>query len=86
VSVLFQNAVWAVCIQNAEVGSDLEIVVSIDVIVLKLMKASFIKKNQGHSDFAAFSERQRIMDLCCWTITKVQCPRANELLIFAAVY
>ena len=29
---------------NAEVGSDLKIVVSIDVIVLKSIKASFIKK------------------------------------------
>jgi hypothetical protein len=44
VSVLFQNAVWAVCILNVEVGSDLKIVVSIDVIVLKSIKASFIKK------------------------------------------
>ena len=35
---------WAVCILNAEVGSDLKIVVSIDVIVLKSIKASFIKK------------------------------------------
>jgi hypothetical protein len=59
VSVLFQNAVWAVCILNVEVGSDLKIVVSIDVIVLKSIKASFIKKIQGHSDFAAFTERQR---------------------------
>jgi hypothetical protein len=49
VSVLFQNAVWAVCILNAEVGSDVKIAVSIVVIVLKSIKASFIKNNQGHS-------------------------------------
>ena len=57
-SVLFQNAVWAVCILNAEVGSDLKIVVSIDVIVLKSIKASFIKKIKD-SHFVTFAERQR---------------------------